>query len=1606
MKSPVLPYCPHRRVSSRLLLSLLAGIGLAPLVYANPTGGVVQQGPSTFVTGEGTARVTIDSQDARSIIHWDSFSNSAGEVVHFNLPNDAVSLNRVTGSSRSVIEGRIEGTGHVMLVNRNGIAITGSGVVDLGSFTATTANIDDRDFDRGHFHFGIPGRPGAEVSNAGTITVAEAGLATLVAPNVRNSGTIVARLGRVTLAAGDTFTLDLHGDGLLSLQLGNSLTQQLSALNTGSITADGGKVLLTAAAAGNALESLVANSGVIRARTIRREADGSVVLEQGDIRLMGDMGAGQVNVSGTLDASAPTGGDGGFVETSAAHVNIADGVRITTQAAQGKSGSWLIDPNDFTIAALGGNISGATLSANLAGGSVIISTATQGTAGGNGDIFVNDAVSWNANTLTLSAERNINVNANLNGSGSAKLALNYGQASASGGTNDNYFINNGVKLSLPAGNNFSTRKGSTGTVTDYTVITDLGVAGDTSASTLQGMGSHLSTNYALGADIDASATSGWNGGAGFSPIGSGTTTATSFIGKFDGLGHTIEQLYINRPSTDNVGLFGTLGRSTSGSNALLANLGLTHANVTGANVTGALVGRLLSYANVSNTFSTGRVTGINDVGGLVGFNGSSNGSLTNSFSTANVSGLNIVGGLVGFNAARLFQTYSHGSVNGNDTVGGLVGLAVSPIEQSYSTGTVTGVTNVGGLVGMIDVNANVFGSYNMGAVSGVQNVGGLIGTLGAIGANITHDSYNTGLVTGQLNVGALIGNVQSTVSKVNYSYWNTDTTGKDSGGNPLPAFGSYNPLSPPIANGVKGLTTAEMMNSNNSSPSSPFSPKPEASSLYINWDTATWSVPADGIHYPYLTWRFPSAPPQVISGVLSGASNGGQTIQALRDGQSLDAFAAPHRDQPTASTGDNGFYYFALNDPGANLGGGGIANGNSVLVYQSAAPVPTGAVRKSGGDNLLKLNLTPNTVVATSNTPTMGTADLVTARGTTWTDASAPYSVSGNAIALSGNASFATSGLTNFDLGGSITTGNAAQTFNSAITLTNDATLTSGSGVISLGGNVTGAHTFGLNTTQAGGFNQGSAVFNVSGLQLQGGSYILNNPDNQIGTLAASLAGSLGLVDNADLTVGSLGGVNGINASGAVLLQTSAGHDITLNQAITSGAAGDAVVLASGRNFINNAGSGAIGLSNAGSKRWLVYSNTPADDVFGNAGATLASGNAALWNSRYATTPPATVAAGNRYVFAYQPTITFQGGTLNKTYGIDASATVAAAWSAAPYAGNGAGSAYVETNASIFSGAPAVTSAGAPAGANVGNFAINVAPGSLTPLNGYAFAYANGTLTIDKAHLTVTADDMSRVYGDANPLLTASLSGFKNGQTLATSGVSGAAALSTTATQSSDVGSHVIDAAQGSLAAGNYDFTVFNPGTLTIDKATATVTADNQNKTYGTTLTFSGNEFSASGLKNGETIGHVTLASDGAPAAAAAGGYAITASNATAGSFNAANYNISYADGLLTVYGGELPPPPPQPPPSLPPSVSDPLQLSSGNGWTNFANGVAVDPARPLSKVEYEGLRGRDTLQWMESYLADTGLQDPSEINGLPEYKSLEVELTFDRYWKLRNEAK
>src|SRR5690606_35371646 len=112
--------------------------------------------------------------------------------------------------------------------------------------------------------------------------------------------------------------------------------------NGGVIRTPGGRVMLTAKAANNLTSAVVNNTGVVEAKTL-----GDLT---GKIELIADMDVGTAEVGGTLDASAPDGGNGGFIETSGAHVKVAADAKITTKSTTGKSGTWLIDPVDFKIA--------------------------------------------------------------------------------------------------------------------------------------------------------------------------------------------------------------------------------------------------------------------------------------------------------------------------------------------------------------------------------------------------------------------------------------------------------------------------------------------------------------------------------------------------------------------------------------------------------------------------------------------------------------------------------------------------------------------------------------------------------------------------------------------------------------------------------------------------------------------------------------------------------------------------------------------------------------------------------------------------------------------------------------------------------------------------------------------------------------------------------------------------------------------------------------------------------------------------------------------------------------------------------------------------------
>ncbi|MDO9113995.1 MAG: filamentous hemagglutinin N-terminal domain-containing protein [Polaromonas sp.] len=380
-------------------LSACLMLGLGASAYALPTGGVVAAGGASITSGASST--TITQSTANTVINWQSFGIAAGQTVQFVQPGStSVALNRVLGADPSSIMGNLSANGRVFLLNPNGVLFGSGASVNVGGLVASTMSLSDARFMAGDYTFTDAGS--GSVVNQGNITAADGGYVALMGKTVSNQGVISARLGSVALAAGNAVTMDVAGDGLLNVSVSQGAVNALVE-NRGMIQADGGRVLLTAQAAGNLLQTVVNNTGVIQAQTIGNR--------NGTILLLGDMQSGTMNVGGTLDASAPNGGNGGFIETSAANVRIRDDVRVTTAAPHGLTGTWLIDPQDFIIGA-GGNISGATLSAQLVNNSINITTAP---GPGNGDIFVNDSLTWTAagapTTLTLTADRDININA-------------------------------------------------------------------------------------------------------------------------------------------------------------------------------------------------------------------------------------------------------------------------------------------------------------------------------------------------------------------------------------------------------------------------------------------------------------------------------------------------------------------------------------------------------------------------------------------------------------------------------------------------------------------------------------------------------------------------------------------------------------------------------------------------------------------------------------------------------------------------------------------------------------------------------------------------------------------------------------------------------------------------------------------------------------------------------------------------------------------------------------------------------------------------------------------------------------------------------------------
>ena len=285
------------------------------------------------------------------------------------------------------------------------------------------------------------------------------------------------------------------------------------------------------------------------------------------------------------------------------------------------------------------------------------------------------------------------------------------------------------------------------------------------AAQLDNVRNYLSSYFILANDIDltgylSAGNPGYNSGEGWLPIGSSTNP---FAGNFNGTGHIITGLWIDRSTFNNVGLFG----SVSG---MIQNLGIeiSVAGIKGRYYTGGLVGNLVytSTGNINNCYITGNVSGRQYVGGLVGY-AQSTGSITNCHAIGNIDGTN-VGGLVGtITNGSISRCYALCNINHSTTAdcnsgyicyaGGLVGRHEArsgsgfTIFDCYAIGDVSGTNDVGGLVGMMFSSAKISNCYSVGRVNGIRAVGGLIGSTNSnenVISNCFFDSQISGMTDG------------------------------------------------------------------------------------------------------------------------------------------------------------------------------------------------------------------------------------------------------------------------------------------------------------------------------------------------------------------------------------------------------------------------------------------------------------------------------------------------------------------------------------------------------------------------------------------------------------------------------------------------------------------------------------------------------------------------------------------------------------------------------------------------------------------------------------------------------------------------------------------
>ena len=348
--------------TSFVILSFLNSITFAQSISNNalPTNPTISSGSANI--SQTTNKLTVNQNTDKLITNWSSFNIGKDATVQFVQPSSTSSaLNRVTSSDPSYIFGTLQANGKIILVNPNGVLFANGAKVDVGSIIASTLKTADKDFLSDQLIFEKDNLAGT-IQNDGTIRAFAGGTVALIGSQVTNNGKIKTKQGTTALLAGDKVTLTLNGNRLIKYNIDEGTLNSLVE-NNNAIIAKEGVVILSAKALNLLSKSSVNNTGNIEAKGFSQVG--------GKIYLDGD----QTTNSGKLVASSKN-NSGGLIQVT------GEEVKLTSTASLDASGA-------------------------TGGGTVLV----------GGDYQGKNPLIKNANLLNVEQGSYINVDATLNGDG-------------------------------------------------------------------------------------------------------------------------------------------------------------------------------------------------------------------------------------------------------------------------------------------------------------------------------------------------------------------------------------------------------------------------------------------------------------------------------------------------------------------------------------------------------------------------------------------------------------------------------------------------------------------------------------------------------------------------------------------------------------------------------------------------------------------------------------------------------------------------------------------------------------------------------------------------------------------------------------------------------------------------------------------------------------------------------------------------------------------------------------------------------------------------------------------------------------------------------------